>query len=184
MPMASPSPSFARAADPAAAPTGVATTLVVGLGNPLRGDDGVGWRVVDALRDALRDALSTDIGPVELEQLAVGGLTLMEHLVGYRRAILVDALTTGLVPVGTVTCRPLAEVETRAAAHLDSAHDAPLPAALDAGRALGAALPSEIWTVGVEVVLHDRFDDDLTPEVAAAVPTAVEACLGLLQTWH
>ncbi len=182
--------SFARPADPD--PRSAArVTVVVGLGNPLRGDDGVGWRVADALRDVLAhaDGGDRDIGPIEvdavdIEQLAVGGLTLMEHLVGYERAILVDAIATGLVPAGTVTCRTLDRVETRASAHLDSAHDAPLPAALDAGRALGAALPSEIWTVGIEAVLHDRFEDRLTPEVAAAVPVAVETCLAVLRTDH
>jgi hydrogenase maturation protease len=183
MPMASPSTSFARPAEPAAAPGRAATTLVVGLGNPLRGDDGIGWWVAQALRDALApgDAVRGGTASVEIEQLAVGGLTLMEHLVGYRRAIVIDAVTTGRAPAGTVTCSPLAQVETRASAHLDSAHDAPLPAALAAGRALGAALPVEIWAVGVEAVLSDRFEDRLTPEVGAAVVPAVETCLGLLR---
>ncbi len=183
MPVASPSTSFARPAD-IAMPGATALTLVVGLGNPLRGDDGVGWRVVDALHDAL-PALTVGedpIGRVELEQMAVGGLTLMERLVGYERAILVDAVSTGHAPVGTVTCLPLAEIETRAAAHLDSAHDATLPAALAAGRALGATLPAEIWAVGVEAILHDRFEDGLSPEVAAAVPLAVTACLTRIRT--
>ncbi len=186
MPMANPSASSARPAEVGATADRSGTTLVVGLGNPLRGDDGVGWRVADALREALahRASDANDIGSVEVEQLAVGGLTLMEHLVGYRRAILVDALAGGAALPGTVTCQPLAELETRAAAHLDSAHDAPLPAALEAGRALGALLPSEIWAVGIEAVLHDRFDDRLTPEVESAVPAAVEACLGLLRSGH
>jgi hydrogenase maturation protease len=181
MPMARPSTSSARPAD--ATPASAAgVTLVVGLGNPLRGDDGVGWRIAEALRDALAgvDRGHRDIGPVEIEQLAVGGLTLMEHLTGCSRAILVDAVSTGLVAPGTVTCRPLEEIETRASAHLDSSHDATLPAALAAGRALGAALPNEIWAIGIEAVLQDAFEEALSPEVAAAVPEAVAACLVLL----
>jgi len=182
MPMAPPSASSARPADPGSAPAERAVTLVVGLGNPLRGDDGIGWRVVDALHDELRrrDIHARDVGPVELEQLAVGGLTLMERLVGYRRAILIDAVTTGSRPLGSVTCAPLREIETRSAAHLDSAHDATLPSALAAGRALGADLPEEIVAVAIEAVLHDRFEDVLSPEAAAAIPLAVEECLALL----
>ncbi len=189
MPTAIPSTSSARPADPRARSRGPATTLVVGLGNPLRGDDGVGWRVAEALRDELAHADSGGggvrgaggIGPVDIEQLAVGGLTLMEHLVGYERAILIDAIATGLAPAGTVTCRPLDQVETRASAHLDSSHDAPLPAALEAGLALGAVLPSEIWTVGIEAVLHDRFEEELSAAASAAVPRAVDACRALLR---
>ncbi len=181
MPMATPSTSCARPADPAPRAHGA---LVIGLGNPLRGDDGIGWRVVDALRHEIAglDAELAGIGPVELEQLAVGGLTLMERLVGSERAILVDALCSGDAPPGTVTCRPLAEVRTRSAAHLDSAHDATLPSALQAGRALGAELPAEIWAVTVETLPDDRFSAELSAPVAAAVPVAVGACLGVLRT--
>ena len=157
-------------------------TLVIGLGNPLRGDDGVGWRVVDVLREELasRPRTPTPATSVELDQLAVGGLTLMERLVGAERAILVDALCTGQVAPGTVTCSPLADVRTRRSAHLDSAHDAPLPAALEAGRALGAALPADLTVVGIEISPDDRFSDGLSTPVAAAVPRAAEIVVALL----
>ncbi len=154
--------------------------LVVGLGNPVRGDDGVGWRVVEALDDRLGS-----LGPtgrpvsVELDRLAVGGLTLMERLVGYERAILVDALEEGLPP-GTVTCRPFRELEGSPAAHLDATHDAGLAAALAAGEALGATLPSDITVVGVEIRDDDGFSDVLTPVVEAAVPDAVKIIMALL----
>ena len=60
-------------------------TLVVGLGNPILGDDGVGWRVIDEL-----DGM--DHGDASLQQACVGGVSLMEIMVGYRRAIIVDAV--------------------------------------------------------------------------------------------
>ncbi|MGZ6260732.1 MAG: hypothetical protein ACXWN5_07770, partial [Candidatus Limnocylindrales bacterium] len=66
--------SSASAADP---------ILVVGLGNPLLGDDAVGWRVVEALEARLETGADHDRVPsLELDRLAVGGLTLMERLVG------------------------------------------------------------------------------------------------------
>ena len=154
--------------------------LVVGLGNPLLGDDAVGWRVVEALEARLEAGADRDRVPsLELDRLAVGGLTLMERLVGYRRAILVDAVATGRTRPGTVTCEPLSAAGARAASHLDSAHDAPLPAALDAGRALGAALPAEITVVGIEARRTDTFAEELSEPVAAAVPQAVARVLAL-----
>jgi len=154
--------------------------LVVGLGNPVRGDDGVGWRVVEALEERLAAMGPAEPGvEPELDRLAVGGLSLMERLVGYRRAILVDALEEGLAP-GTVTCRPLDELTGGPAAHLDSSHDASLAAALAAGAALGATLPSEITVVGVEIRDVDAFSDRLSPAVEAAVPAAVEVLAALL----
>ena len=103
----------------------------------------------------------------------------MERLVGYERAILVDALQEGLAP-GTVTCRSFDELAGGPAAHLDSSHDASLGAALAAGRALGATLPSTITVVGVEVREADVFSDRLSPAVEAAVPAAVGLLADLL----
>ena len=80
--------------------------LVVGLGNPTLSDDGVGRRVIDAL---------DELGHVEasLQQACVGGASLMEILVGCRRAIIVDAIIDPEETPGSGKCRPLAVVETR-----------------------------------------------------------------------
>lgn len=156
-------------------------TLVVGLGNPILGDDGVGWEVVDALERRLTgdSAARRAVGAVELDRLAVGGLRLMERLADRDRAILVDALL-GSDPVGTVTVAPLTDAICRGASHLDSAHDAPLVEALAAGRTLGARLPEEILVVGISVERVDEFRDGLSGPVAAAVEPAVRAIVAYL----
>lgn len=158
-----------------------ATTLVIGLGNPILGDDGVGWWVVDALQDRLErdEPTRRAAGDVELDRVAVGGLSLMERLIGYERVILVDAILGGEMP-GTVSVGSLAEIVCHLAGHLDSAHDVSLPEALTAGRTLGAPLPAEIAVVSVAVRSVDRFDERLSPEVAAALQVAVEGILGVL----
>ena len=158
-----------------------ATTLVVGLGNPILGDDGVGWRVVDALEDRLAgdDATRRSAGVVELDRVAVGGLSLMERLVGYQRVVLVDAILGGDMP-GTVSVGSLAETACRLAGHLDSAHDVSLTEALSAGRALGAHLPDDITVVTVAARCVDIFDERLSPEVGAALDTAVDDIIAVL----
>jgi hydrogenase maturation protease len=158
-----------------------ATTLVVGLGNPILGDDGVGWWVVDALEARLaRDApAGHPTGRVEADRVAVGGLSLMERLIGYDRVVLVDAILGGDMP-GTVSVGSLAGIACHLAGHLDSAHDVSLLEALCAGRALGARLPAEVTVVSVAVRSVDRFDERLSPEVGAAVQVAVEDILAVL----
>jgi hydrogenase maturation protease len=157
-------------------------TLVIGLGNPILGDDGVGWRVVEALeaRLAVEDDARRAAGEVEFDCVAVGGLSLMERLVGYDRVILVDSIL-GAAPPGTLTVGSLAETACRLAGHLDSAHDAPLTGALRAGRALGAHLPAEITVVGVAVQRVDTFGERLSAPVATAVGPAVDAIMAALQ---
>jgi len=171
-------------------PAGAGGTLVVGLGNPLLADDGVGWLVAQAVAARLTGggapgAVASGAGvpgavvpvAVEVDSLAVGGLALMERLVGYRRAVLVDAMVTGEHPPGTVRRFTVEDAPGREATHLDSAHDASLAAALAAGRALGAVLPDEIVVIAVEAVRVDTFGEQLTPEVEAAIPAAIDAVL-------
>jgi hydrogenase maturation protease len=155
--------------------------LVLGLGNPLLGDDGVGWRVVDRLEATLDGrSASRRLPAFELDRLARGGLELMERMTGYDRVILVDAVVSDRDAPGAVRCAPLADAGTRPGTHLDSAHDAPLPVALAAGRYLGARLPEDITLVAIGARAVDTFDAALSPAVAAAVPRAVAVVVDLL----
>ena len=157
-----------------------ARTLIVGLGNPILGDDGVGWRIVERLNAELSDPAFKTPG-VDMECLAVGGLSLMEHLIGYDRVILVDALNTGQNPQGSVFTFPLEDLPNRAIGHLSSAHDTTIQNAIQVGRSMGAHLPQEITIVAVEAVNVYEFSEELTPPVAAAVDVAVQKVLELLQ---
>ena len=75
-------------------------TLIVGLGNPLVTDDSVGLRVVEELRPLLADRAD-----VEVAEDYWGGLRLMERMIGFDRAIVVDAIHTGAPPARS-TCSP------------------------------------------------------------------------------
>jgi hydrogenase maturation protease len=150
-------------------------TLIVGLGNPYLGDDGVGWRVAEALRPRL------DRTSVEIRCLALGGLALMEQIAGFRRCVIVDAVVSGARP-GEVRVMDSAELADRSSHHTASVHDLGLAHALDLGRALGLDLPERLGVVGVEARPEFTFGEDLSPAVAAAVPKAVASVEGWLQT--
>jgi hydrogenase maturation protease len=156
--------------------------VVIGLGNPVLGDDGVGWRIADELEAALGAARAAGgtMPAVRIERLGVGGLTLMETISGYRAAVLIDAAQFPGRPLGEVRSGPFSGVEGGGGGHLDSAHDVSLDSALELGRRLGAALPERIDTVTVQIEARDEFADGLSPAVEAAVPEAVSAVLKLL----
>lgn len=160
--------------------------LVIGLGNPILGDDGVGWVVARQVQTQWLEArtngktLNSSV-EIEFDLLSLGGLSLMERLVGYRRAIIIDAISTGRHPVGTVHHLELHELPERAASHLSAAHDTSLQTALSVGRSLGAVLPDQITVVGIEADVTYEFSEQLSPPVAAAVPQAVQTVLNLLQ---
>ena len=151
-----------------------ASTLVVGLGNPILGDDGVGWRVAESVRANLDDP------DVEVLCLSLGGLALMERLAGYRRVIIVDAMDTGAA-AGSLHFLSLQELDELAAQHTACVHDLSLSAALALGRELGVKLPEEIRVVGVEAAAGFDFGERLSADIAAAVPGAAGAVAAWLR---
>jgi hydrogenase maturation protease len=158
-------------------------TIVLGLGNPILSDDGVGWEVVRQVERLLLLRRSAKGGGIEtdFDYLSVGGLRLMEHLVGYDRAILVDAIQTGSSPPGIVSCFPLTSLPDWTGNHLGSAHDTTLVQAIKVGRMMGVNLPDIIDVVGIESNRTYEFSEELTQEVAAAVPEAVQIILNMLE---
>lgn len=150
-------------------------TIIVGLGNPLLGDDSVGWRVAENLR-AQAEALG-----VEVDSLAVGGLSLMEHMVGYDRAIVVDSINLGDAATGTVRSFALESLPNPFAGHLGSSHETNLQTALQIGRMLGTHLPAEVTVVAIESPYVYDFTEELSPQVAEAVPLAVAMVISLLE---
>jgi hydrogenase maturation protease len=149
-------------------------TLVLGLGNPLLSDDSVGIRVARALRDRLASR-----GDVVVDEDYWGGLRLMERMVGFDRAIVIDAIMTGREP-GTIHHLASDDVPTQ---HSASSHDVNLPTALEFGRRAGAHLPAaqNILLVGIEAADIMTFSESCTPPVEAAIPHAVDSVLAALK---
>ena len=149
-------------------------TLIIGLGNPLLKDDSVGLRVVQILRETLPEN-----GNFDLSEDYWGGLRLMERMIGYDRAVIIDAILTGSDP-GSIHMLSPEDVPTQRSA---SAHDVNLPTALTLGRQAGAHLPDskDILLIGIEAADVQTFNEELSPEVEAALPDAVNAVLYALE---
>jgi hydrogenase maturation protease len=155
-------------------------TLVVGLGNPILTDDGVGVKVAYAVEDALGPNIPENI---TITEASVGGLRLMELMIGYDRVILIDAIMTqnghdyGFIYQMTLDdLRQITPTE-----HSASAHDTSLVIALDAGERLGLHLPKEFEIIAVEVENVMDFSDEPSPAVAAAIPKVTAIVLEKLR---
>lgn len=145
------------------------------MGNPILGDDGIGWQIAQTLQ-RIKEIPSD----VTIECLAIGGISLMEALIDYDRAILIDSIVTHQVAVGTVTCYKLGDLPNMTSGHMSSAHDTSLVDALQMGQSLGANLPEDITIVVVESEKVYEFSEEMTPPVAAAVPPALKIIQDLL----
>lgn len=149
--------------------------LVIGLGNPILGDDGVGWKVAEELESLIDRQVS-----IEIDTAALGGLSLMERLIGYEHVIIIDSMETGQSPVGSVSVFPLESLPDPMAGHSASVHDATLLTALRTAEQLGVAIPKRVDIVAIEATNVYDFSEELSPPVAAAIPLAVQKVLELL----
>jgi len=141
-------------------------TVVIGIGNPVLRDDGVGPRVARGLTQRLRG-----VPGIQVRELYSGGIRLMEALAGFERAVIVDAIVTPGGQPGTVYSPDLCDLfETR---NTHSTHDANLAVALEFGRLAGLRLPSEIRIWAVEARDVTSFSEDLTADVERAVPVVI-----------
>lgn len=147
-----------------------ADTVVLGVGNELYGDDGVG--VVVARELAARGVP----GGVAVIEGRVGGLDLLFDMEGASRVIIIDAVDMGLAP-GTVRAFHIDEADVLNLETVASLHQIGIDHVLKLGQLVG--LTSDIHIVGVqphEVSAGFR----LTPVVAAAVPVAERLARRLL----
>ena len=149
-------------------------TVVLGLGNPILTDDGVGIEVVRALQPRVDDP------QVTLHESSLGGLNLLDILVGYDRAIIVDAIQTRLGTTGDVYRLRADDFEP--CLHVSCAHDLDFATALELGRKVGLRLPGDITIVAVEVQDVITFGEKCTPEVQVAISTAVDMVLRELES--
>jgi hydrogenase maturation protease len=135
-------------------------TLVIGLGNPLMGDDGIGLAALEQL------VASWDVAGVELVDGGTWGMNLLPLIESADTVILLDAIHLGRAP-GTVIELEGDAVPRRLAAKLS-------PHQIDLGEVLALAawrdtLPRRLVAIGIEPALVE-MSTTLSPAVAAAMP--------------
>ena len=144
-------------------------TLILGLGNSLLCDDGVGIYVASELKNRV------DQPEITVMETGVAGLSLLDLLVGYDRAIIVDAIQTVGGKAGQIYRLEPKAFDT--AIHTASAHGIDFTTALEFGKKLDLPLPQEIVIFAIEASDVSTFSEECTPEVTRAIPTCVEMVL-------
>jgi len=142
-------------------------TLVLGLGNPILADDGVGIEVAHRIRDRLNGCHDIDV-----TEASVGGLGLLDSIVGYDKLIVIDSIKTENGIPGTLYRLRLDDL--RNTIHISSPHDTNFATAIEFGKRCGLAVPEQVDIYAIEVEDNATFSEQLTPPVRAAIPRIVD----------
>lgn len=148
-------------------------TVVIGLGNPLMGDDGAGLSALAVLRDAWV------LDGVELVDGGTWGMSLLPAIEDADRVLFVDAIVAGGAPgdVAVLERERLPIYFTRKL----SPHQTDLRDVLAAAELRGT-LPSECVAVGVEPAVV-ALGTELSSVVQGAIAPLVLAVVARLRLW-
>lgn len=144
----------------------VSKVLVVGLGNPNLCDDSVGLRIAEALKSRINQE------GVDVVEASVAGLDFLDLLLGYEKAIIVDAVQTAKGEAGQIYRLESGTFNTTR--HASTPHDVNFATALELGKKLNLPLPKQILIFGVEVKDVSTVAEECTPEVEHAIPLCIE----------
>lgn len=152
-----------------------APTAIIGLGNDIASDDGVGIHVARRLA-----SLYTDRPDIEVIALPWAGFALLDALRSRRRAAIVDSLWTGDHTPGTIV--RLNEDDYGGSVRLNSFHDISYPTVMALGREMEWDMPDEIAIWGIEAGHLGDFGEELSPAVADAVDRVIHEVILFLGT--
>jgi hydrogenase maturation protease len=137
-------------------------SLLIGLGNPLLSDDAVGLLVAQRVHTLL------NLPGLDLRELAVGGVELMETLIGYSRGVIIDAIITpdgkpgDLYQLDIWNCPP-----TR---HTCMSHEIDLLDGLRLAQQLRLPVPGRLHLYAIEVADPFTFGNRMTERVKRSIP--------------
>lgn len=147
--------------------------LLLALGNDLLRDDGVGLFAGRELKEKFD-------GKIDIVESAESGLALLDHIVGYRKVLILDSIKREGREPGKVVEIKVEELESSPS---PSPHYVGLPMSLQIGRRLGFSLPEEIRILAMEVEDPYTLEEGLTDIVNSSFPDYVKKAEEILRNW-
>ena len=142
--------------------TKIKDILILGIGNDILTDDGIGPKFVNELQK------TNSFPEADFLTAAVGGLEILEMIRDYNKVIIIDAIRTRDGIPGTVY--HLTPTDFKETLHVSSFHDITFLAALELGERLKIKIPSQINIIAIEIVEDLVFSNDFSPELQNKIP--------------
>lgn len=149
-------------------------TIVLGLGNELLSDDAIGILIARRLQSELN-------GVADVIESGLSGLALLDLLLGYDQAIIIDSVSTGMDPPGTIT-----EMEPEDLGHViaPSPHYTGLPEIISIARELGLEFPDRVRIFAIKASDLETIGGGISAQVILSIEKVVRRIKELIQTWN
>jgi hydrogenase maturation protease len=135
-------------------------TLILGIGNPIVTDDGVGIKIAQRIKEESPET--------EVIETSEAGIALLDHVSDYDKLIIIDSIKTGKGKAGELYKLKLADLNPTA--NLFSSHGIDIPTAFKLGEELGHKIPKLISIYAVEINDNTTFGEKCTQEVEERIP--------------
>jgi hydrogenase maturation protease len=142
--------------------------LILGLGNPILSDDGIGIKIAKELLSYV------DPQKVEIKEASVGGMGLIDLIEGYKKVIIIDSIKTEKGKVGQVYNLNVDDLHT---SRLSFPHNISFAAAIKLAKKIGLKMPDEIKIYAVEVEDNFTFSEKCSTKLKKAIPKIVKEIL-------
>lgn len=138
--------------------------ILIGLGNPIMSDDRAGLVVSREVRKHLAD--------FDFDLSCSSGFDIVDRILGYDVAVIVDSMVSGRRPAGTASRLDLdaggATLRSR------DGHGVGFAEAIETARSLGAPVPRHILVYGIEVINPFAVGDGISKGVVENLGSAAE----------
>jgi hydrogenase maturation protease len=148
-------------------------TRIIGLGNSILSDDGVGIYAAREVGRRLAESGRSD--EADIVESEVAGFALMELMTGWNRIILLDSIQFDGLEPGTVIRIDPGDLHT--SLRIRSVHDVDLPTVLELGRRMGFDMPARIAVFGIQAQDALTLGESLTEAAEHGLNEAVELVL-------
>jgi hydrogenase maturation protease len=155
------------------------TVAVLGLGNPVLGDDGVGLHVAEEVERLLREG---SVAGVTVLTSTRAGFDLINLLTGFSHAIIIDCLEIPEPVPGRIRLLDLNSLS--GSARLVGVHDISVADAFELAAALGTGMPDTVEIFAVEGGDTQTITEEMTPAVSSAVAPLARMVYARVGEWN
>jgi len=139
-------------------------TLILGMGNPILTDDGVGIKIAQKLKEGNPD--------LEVTETSEAGMALLELIADYDKLIIIDSIKTGQGKPGELYKLELEDLKPPM--YFSSSHGIDIATAVELGQMVGYRMPKHISLYAVEIKDNSTFGEECTKEIEGSIPSIIK----------